>query len=496
MPAVCLMAGIALGEALNQWATGLALLTLTVIIALLLHRLPRWQTVAIGACCILLGATLASRTRQQYDIAWSDQPMTIEAVVVSEPVVKERLIVVDLLAADGRWKLRGRIVRDSMSERITIGNGLQLHSIINNVRAYKNGHFDYQRYMLCHGFHGETFARSSQWQWKQLTLEKLPVTERARLRFLCWRHQLLRHYREWGFDGDTYSVIAAMTLGEKSQLDAQLKDTFSRVGASHILALSGLHLMIIYAVVTLFVGWRRFRLASQASIVLAIWAFAFLVGLTPSVVRSALMITVYALLSLGYRERMSVNTLAFTAIVMLAANPMSLYDIGFQLSFMAVLSILLFLPLFGSVVPPHVLQRHRWLAYLWSLLTVSLAAQMGTAPLVAYYFGRFSCYFLLSNLVVVPLATAVLYLTLVCIACYWWTTVWQWTVMALAAVVALMNRLLQFIALLPGCSIEGISLSTLQLALLYVLLGCVYVLARLRTRRRSWCDSIRTGWLS
>ena len=67
---------------------------------------------------------------------------------------------------------------------------------------------------------------------------------------------------------------------------------------------------------------------------------------------------------------------------------------------------------------------------------------------------------------------------------------------ALAAVVALMNRLLQFIALLPGCSIEGISLSTLQLALLYVLLGCVYVLARLRTRRRSWCDSIRTGWLS
>ena len=120
-----------------------------------------------------------------------------------------------------------------------------------------------------------------------------------------------------------------------------------------------------------------------------------MVGLSPSVVRSSVMISIYALLSLGYREKMSVNTLAFTAIIMLVVNPRSLYDVGFQLSFAAVLAILVLNPLFSKVIPLHVLLRHRWLRFWWGLTTVSVSAQVGTAPLVAYYFGTFSTYFLL-----------------------------------------------------------------------------------------------------
>ena len=300
------------------------------------------------------------------------------------------------------------------------------------------------------------------------------------------RQQLLQHYRSWNMDDEALGVVAAMTLGEKSQLDRELKATYSKVGAAHILALSGLHLMIIYTVITFFVGWRRFRLLSQVVVVLAIWAFAVLVGMSASVVRSAFMISLYALLSLGHRERMSVNTLAFTAIVMLIINPQSLYDIGFQLSFMAVLAILLFNPLFYKLVPLHVLQHHRWLGFLWGLTTVSVSAQIGTAPLVAFYFGRFSTWFLLSNYFVVPLATAILYLALCCLATGWWISLQQTVVALLTSVVTLMNRLLETVARLPYSSIEGLHPTVWQVALIYIIIGSAYVLLSLRlaaTRR-------------
>ena len=294
------------------------------------------------------------------------------------------------------------------------------------------------------------------------------------------RQQLTDRYRQWGISDGAMGVVAAMTLGEKSQLDRGLKETYSRAGASHILALSGLHLMIIYAFVSLFISWRRFRTVSQVVIVAALWAFAYLTGMSPSVVRSAFMISLYALLSLGYRERMSVNTLALTAIVMLVVNPQSLYDISFQLSFMAVLAILLFNPLFNLLIPLHVQQRHRWLRVWWGMTAVSLSAQLGTAPLVAYYFGRFSTWFLLSNYVVIPLATVILYLTLACLLTCWWTWLQHLVAVALSAVVIGMNRLLEAVTQLPFCTVDGLQPSWQQVALIYIIIGSAWAVLSLR----------------
>ena len=417
-------------------------------------------------------------------MTWPDEPVRVEAVVTSEPVVKEKSVVVDLLTLQGRHKLKARFRRDSRSERLALGDGLTVLSKIYKVHAWKNGHFDYQRYMVCHGYVGEVYVRPTDWQWQQLSLSSLSWVQRMRLRFLLWRHGLLSHFRQWGIDDQAYGIIAAMTLGEKSQLDASQKEIFSRVGASHVLALSGLHLMIIYTVISLFVGWRRFRTLSQILIVLAIWAFAFLVGLSSSVVRAALMISIYALLSLGYRERMSVNTLAFVAIIMLLFSPLALYDVGFQLSFTAVLAIVLLNPLLSGLIAADVQQRHGWLKAWWGLTSVSISAQVGTAPLVAYYFGRLPVWFLLSNYVVIPLATLTLYLALCCIACFWWSALQGLLATALSAVVVLMNRLLEIIAALPAASIEGIRLTAFGVLMLYIIIGSCYVLLRLWIRKR------------
>ena len=310
-----------------------------------------------------------------------------------------------------------------------------------------------------------------------------PIYQRvhnAKVHALEVREKLLKEQAFWNVDEEARGVIAAMTLGDKTTLSKELKGTYSRVGASHILALSGLHLMIIYSIVTLVIGWHRYHIVTQSITVLAIWAFALLAGLPTSVVRSAFMISIYALLSLGYRERMSVNTLAFVAVVLLVVNPLSLYDLGFQLSFTAVLSILLVHPLINGLIAADVQQRHRWQSTAWGLVTVSVAAQIGTAPLVAYHFGRFSTWFLLSNFIVIPLAWLILCFTLLCLAFSWWSWAAGTLTVLLVWLTSAMNHALGWVAQLPLSSIEGIRLSAIQLLLIYIIIGCCYVALSIR----------------
>ncbi len=293
--------------------------------------------------------------------------------------------------------------------------------------------------------------------------------DRSKTYFMQQREKLLARFSDNGIDGDAYAVVAAMSLGDKSALTRNLKDTYSVSGASHVLALSGLHLGIIYILFSLFLPRRRWPALSQLVIILFIWAFVFLVGMSVSVVRSAVMLTVYGLLSIGNRDKMSINALAFTAIVMLMWNPSWLFDVGFQMSFMAVLAILLFVPLFEDVFSAEYLMEHRWIKRIWGLVTVSCSAQLGVAPLIAFYFGRFSTYFLLTNFIVIPAAMVILWLSIVVL-------VFPSLAYILLYLVELLNVALSCIAAIPGASIDGLHPSVLQVVLVYILIICSYLL--------------------
>ena len=292
--------------------------------------------------------------------------------------------------------------------------------------------------------------------------------ERSKNYFLSQRARLLDRLSENGVDGNVYAVVAAMALGDKSQLTKELKETYAVTGAAHVLALSGLHLSIIYTLLSLLLCRRRWQVVSQVLIIICIWSFVFLVGMSASVVRSAVMLTAYALLSLGNRNRMSVNTLAFTAIVMLIVHPLSLFDIGFQLSFLAVLSILIWYPVFEALIPQSFLMSHRLVRWLWSLLGVSCAAQLGTAPLIAYYFGRFSSLFLITNFVVIPFAPLILYLTLALLFV-------PSIAYLLIYIVNALNGILAFVASTPWVSIT-LHPSILQIIMVYVIIAATYLL--------------------
>ena len=293
--------------------------------------------------------------------------------------------------------------------------------------------------------------------------------ERTQQYFLHQRTLLLKRLQSSGLSDDQYAVVAAMALGDKSALTHELRETYSMTGASHILALSGLHLSIIYALLSMLVVGRRWQTISQVAIILSIWAFVFLVGMSASVVRSAVMLTVYALLALGHRKKMSVNTLAFTAIVMLIVTPQALFDVGFQMSFMAVFSILLFVPLFYRPFSAEYLMTHRVVKWVWGMVAISVAAQIGVAPLIAYYFGRFSCYFLLTNFIVIPAATIILYLSLA-------TLLIPSIGVLLASIVGLLNTTLLYIATIPGATIEGLHPSVMLTASIYGIIFATYYL--------------------
>ena len=471
MPGVLFVVGVVLGDRMGTVGLWWLLLGVALVVVGICRRKPMLQSAALLLAMASLGGVRSSSVRQSHDrVAWSDGFVRYEAVVVSEVTEKPKTMAADIVIAQGGKKLKCYVAKDDRSRRLRIGDRLLLTSRIERNGDWRRGSFDYRRYQEVHGFAGRTYVRAADWQLLPRSVEGLSWLQQLRLAFLNYRHTLLERYRQMGADDEEYAVVAAMTLGDKSAMSSELRDVYAVSGASHVLALSGLHLGIIYMVLSLLVVNRRFRLLSQVLIVTAIWAFALLVGLPASVVRAALMISTYALLSTIGRRRMSVNALALAAICILMVSPDSLFDVGFQMSFLAMLAILMLQPLFERVVQREWLLDRPVVRWLWGLTTVSLAAQVGVAPLVAYYFGRFSTYFLLTNLIVIPSATLILCLAPVALLLPVAGTV-------LFRVVGWLNAVLSFIAeRLPCASIEGLRPSVLQTVLVYVIIVSTYLI--------------------
>ena len=470
MPAVAFVIGIIAGQHAELSACWL-LFFASLVAAFLLHRYPLWRTAAVLLCMAALGGVRSSAVQRQYDrVTWPDGYVNYEAVVVSEAAEKPKTVGMDVvIAGDGR-KIKCYIDKNDESLRLTVGDRLQLRSRIDRNDDWQRGAFNYRRYLEVHGFTGLSFVHANDWQPLPRSWQGLSAWQRLRLHFLCYRHTLLKRYQSMRADNEQYAVVAAMTLGDKSAMTSDLREVYAVSGASHVLALSGLHLGIIYMMFSLLTVGRKSRFVIQILAVLGIWAFALLVGLPISVVRSAVMISVYALLSLLGRSRAPLNALALAALIILIVSPYSLYDIGFQLSFAAMLAIIVVQPILNSLIHREWLFAHPPLRWAWGLATVSVTAQLGTAPLVAYYFSRFSTWFLLTNFIVIPATTAIL-----------WLAIGTFLIPELGSllllIVSRLNAALSFVATrLPYPSIEGLHPSAVQTAAVYVIIIATFII--------------------
>ena len=347
---------------------------------------------------------------------------------------------------EGGGKVLLYLQKDSMPMPV-MGDVLLVETQVR--RGGKSGKFDYGLYLRRQGIVGTCWALRRNWQL-------IGHEDDMGLKGLAKRSQyfLYQQYRKMGIEGQELGIISALTLGYREDLDKDVQRAFSASGAMHVLAVSGLHTGIVWGIVMwiLTLGglykplWEdKFRrwLLNISTIVL-IWAYAFLTGLSPSVMRSALMLTFWALSSLLEQQTSRWNPLLATAVVILIVNPLALWSVRFQLSFAAVAGIMLF----GSSMQQAVVSKGRVWQSVSGLLIVSLAAQLGTMPLTLHYFGQTSNYFALTNLIVVPMAGILLSLGFSTLAMSW-CAVGEWLGWATKWCTWLLNQAVQWIESLP-----------------------------------------------
>lgn len=283
-------------------------------------------------------------------------------------------------------------------------------------------------------------------------------------------------------EDDELAVVSALTIGDKSELTPELKAVYSGAGTSHVLALSGLHVGILSCIFYFLFqpmrkirGGRMFQLLAVAVI---LWIFAFISGLSPSVVRAVTMCTLYLVASVVVENGFcGFFSLSLAAFIMLFYNPMYLFDISFQLSFVAVLSIILFYPIMSEWVKSD----NRVVRYVWSAMSVSLAAQLGTLPLILYYFGTFPTYFLMANLFVGLLASIILSLTLASLVFSFIPVAENICVCMLETMTKVLNGSMQFVHSLQGSQITSIYFNEIQVLLGFMLVCILYIFFRKRT---------------
>ena len=295
---------------------------------------------------------------------------------------------------------------------------------------------------------------------------------------------LVNVFRTYGVEGDELSVMSALTIGDKTLLDRDLKASYSVAGASHILAVSGLHVGVVYWVfVTLLsqiIRGERLRKVRSVLALLALWSYTFITGLSPSVVRASIMLSMVSFAQLVDRKSVTLNTVFASAFMMLLFRPAYLFDVGFQLSYTAVLSILLFQEKIYLVI----MCKNNFIDKLWSLLSVTLAAQLGTMPLTLYYFHQFSNYFWLSGFVVIPLSSVIIYLSIGLWMMQWWTWLGGWMTEALKLVTWMMNSFVRWVETCGDAVTEGIEFKGADLLFAYLLIGGVYLFCEKSTFRR------------
>jgi len=276
--------------------------------------------------------------------------------------------------------------------------------------------FNYERYLLNKGFCAGAFVPARAWM-----LQSRYSSPRAKSD--AFRDRLIGRFRQAGMEEEPLALVSALVLGCKDLMEAEQRQAFSSAGVAHILAVSGMHVSILFLLLDKLLffikPWRAGLFFKQSLLIVLLWFYAFVTGMSASVLRAVLMCSVSALgLCLGRRSN-SWNTLAFSAFALLTVNPCYLTDVGFQLSFMAVASILLLMPgaeyylgmiteRSASVAKKSI--KAKIVGIYRETLLLSLVAQLGTAPLSIYYFNQFPQYFLLGNVLLVPLATLLFYL--------------------------------------------------------------------------------------
>ena len=438
----------------------LAAVSLFILLYGLSRKAPKWLF-GIGALLFMfsVGAFVEYKQSENMASKWESGTRSYEAQLLEPPLYKGTTtkVLANVVAVDSALSNGSRIQglayiylpRSVEADAVEVGDVLGFRSEMRSpVNAGNPAEFDICSYYYIKGITGSVYLWGDNWTFLRKTGKTLPM------RALSLRSAVVERYRELGFEGDDLSLLSALTVGEKRDFPQELKESYAAAGASHVLALSGLHLGIFYLLLSVVLPFRgRSRWAvipREMIIVAALWAFAYVAGLSASVVRSAILFTLMSFGRCLRQDASAVSSLSFAAIAMLLFSPHLLFDISFQLSFSAVLAILLLAPHLQSLL--NVDGHGTVYRYVANLLILSFAAQLGTLPFVWYHFGVLPVYSLLTNILVVPLAFVMIALALLMQAVSFLPQFALFIAMILQFVTGVVNDGVSMISSLPGAS--------------------------------------------
>lgn len=431
-----------------------------------------------------IGSISCSLGQKQSSFEFVDENKSYVGVITDIPQEKSKSISCKVDLRGENKKIICYFQKGIRSKQLEIGDEIVFNGRIERFKNFGNpDEFNYPIYMYNQGYAGSIYLYSDDWE----ATEK--KSQSAFILALKCRQFILNKLRSLDLNPVEFSIISAITLGYKNDLSQDIQQSFRTTGTAHILAVSGMHVGIIYALIFGLVGFWGKRLRKHFSIqiiiILCLWAYAFITGLSPSVVRATLILSVFCFSNIFNRKGFSYNSLFIAVFFMLLFKPFWIFDIGFQLSFSAVFSILLFHPLISKTV----VIKNKYLRYIWSLFTLSLAAQIGTFPICLYHFGTFPTFFFITNILIVPLVSVVMCLSIMLICLVFITqilpgsaseTVCYLPLLLLKGSILLMVNIVTFFERLPFSQIADIkiTLSTTVLLILLSILTVIYIQKR------------------
>lgn len=288
---------------------------------------------------------------------------------------------------------------------INYGDELLIKSKYNETEPpYNPAEFNYKRYLSFQQIYHQSFINKK--QTVKLAEHQGNLLREAALNFR--KHQVEK-FKKYLSDSDAQSVAATLILGYRDNLSRDILDAYSKTGTMHVLSVSGMHVAIVVLLLDFLLRFldknRNAKMIKALMMIVLVWFYSFITGLAPSVERAAIMLT-FILLAKAFGKKVNIfNIIAIAAFIILIENPFAITNVGFQLSFIAVGGLIYLQPKIYDLYTP----QNKFISICWSCISVSVAAQLATAPISLYYFHQFPLYFILSNLFIALPAVLIMY---------------------------------------------------------------------------------------
>ncbi len=286
--------------------------------------------------------------------------------------------------------------KDSSLPTPNVGNRFLIATDLKELPKPLNPHqFDYHKFMTIRGVTGQVIM-------KEKYFKKLPPKKGIFATAAAWRKQITENLKKDGFKPEELAIVQALLLGQKQDISVETYENYAAAGAIHILAISGLHvgilLLLLNRLFSPILRFKKGKVIRTFLILVILWSFAILAGLSPSVVRAVTMFSFLAIAMEFNRRTSSLNSLFLSLLLLLLIRPQWIFEVGFQLSYAAVLAIILLQPVLYKLLSTS----NRVVKFFWGILTTTIAAQAGVLPLSLFYFHQFPGLFFVSNLVILP----------------------------------------------------------------------------------------------